>query len=1143
MKRRVLMVLLATAISVASIQLPAHADSRIIGVDALDEDSRETEEDDELHSDEEYEDYSNQESFELMEAYQEEEALEEYVEPQEEEEAGLEAPEETVEVFEEVMSRREYLEKKGIKNGSISTDESYGFPEELSGSDILDRAAAASYPVSYDPRNSGKISGLRDQVGGSCWIYSVMAACESNLIHKGYADSNIDLSELQIAYFLNAGYSDPLGIYTENTVASGMTLFEYMDGGLERNVVDFLSTWTGPVMESEAAMPQVKYPTDNIVDMVNETVLDDSLLHKNYWQFKGARFCDYDIAHLNDVKRLIVEYGGVSGAYYDHSNYYKSFNDYGDESYYFPSGNKATNHAIEIVGWDDNYSKDNFVYTPPGDGAWLIKNSWGNYVDNNGTHGSGYLWLSYYEKELKHITAIDFDNSKAYENMYAFDGGKSPMAGDENTGNCYFTIYEAKSYGENNSEMVNGVMCFLGANTTYEITLYANPVVENGELVGWSGKTQTIKGTSDYAGYYTIALGNNALYVTNGDKYGIAVITDKQGGLGVSLKNGKEYDGMYTGNSLSDLKVECYIPSIRALTNKAEGITLSKYVCLSEDNITLTPGQTAKLNANVLPSATTHRTAGFYSTNREVAVVAEDGTVTPTGFGECDIIATAYDGQSSKSCHITVKCTSVSLENKEMTTGESFTLEPVFTNGFTGITNEMLEFKSSDPAIANVDASGNVTASAPGTVQITASLKNDPTVNTTCQIVISQKATGISLGTDSEVNLFTGQTIQLHPVITPSNTSNQNVSYAIREGSQNSIIEITDTGLITAKSQGRTTLVVSTTDGTNLTTEVTFHVLQSADEITTCGWTDVLEVNQGEQATVGFYVSTGNESFMDVLSVTSSDTAVAEVVGGVQPTMENGWNAYYTVQAKSAGTAYITIKSNDGIGATLTYTIVVKGIGQTQQPNGQGQTTQGNNSGNAGNNGGNNSGNSNQTNNHNKGNSNHTNSPLGNEVKLPNRLIVKNVVYRFDGDTLTIEKADINKSTYMLCPYVTYKGKRYKVTKISDNAFKNNKKLKKLTIPETVTEIGDNAFYNCKKLTGISIPSKVTKIGEKAFYKCKKLKEIIINTKKLNSVGKNAFGKISVKAIVRLPKSKYNTYQKKILKNVGFGKTVIWKKK
>lgn len=1144
MKKRLLMLLLATTVSVSSIQIPAYADSRIVGVEAFDEESTEAEEEDELHSDEEYEDCSNQETIELIEMYPEEEKPEEDCEETDaEEQTEFEAREENVEVFEKPMTMDEYMEEKGMSYGAISTEESYGFPEELQSGDTLDRAAAATYPVSYDPRNSGKVSGVRDQVGGTCWLYSVVSACESNLIHKGYADSSIDLSELQIAYFLNSGYSDPLGIYTENTTASGMTLFEYMDGGLERNVVDFLSTWTGPVMESEAVMPKVQYATDNIVDMVNATVLDESLLHKNYWQFQGARFCDYDTEHLDDVKRLITEYGGVTGAYYSSGRYYETMYEGGEATYYFPSGGVATNHAVEIVGWDDNFSKDNFIYTPPGDGAWLIKNSLGNVLDMNGVESNGYLWLSYYEKELKHITAVDFDNSKAYENMYAYDGGRSPMAGDKNTGSCYFSTYEAKAYGENNGEMVNGVMLFLGADTTYEMTLYANPVVENGELVGWSGKTQSIKGVSDYAGYYTIDLGGNALYVTNGDTYGIVVKTDKEGGLGASLKNGKDYEGMYTGNSLSDLKVECYIPSIRALTNKAEGITLSSYVCLSEDNITLTPGETAKLNANVLPSATTHRTAGFYSTNRDVAVVAEDGTVTPTGFGECDIIATAYDGQSSKNCHVTVKCTSVSLENKEMNTGESFTLEPAFTNGFTGITNEMLDFNSSDPAIANVDASGNVTASTPGTVEITAALKSDPTVSATCQITVSQKATGISLGIGSERNLFTGQTIQLNPVIVPGNTTNPNVAYSIKEGAKTGIVDVTDTDLVSAKSQGSTTLVVSTTDGTNLTTEVTFHVLQSASEIITCGWTDVLEVNQGETVTAGFYVSTGNENFMDVLSVTSSDAAVAEVVGTAQPTMENGWNAYYTVQAKSAGTAYITIKSNDGIGATLTYTIIVKGNGQTQQPNGQGQTTPNNTQ--QGSNSGNRSNNNNTGNNSNTGNNNQTGSQPGNnnEAKLPDRLIVKNVIYRFDGDTLTIEKANLNKTTYTLYSYVNYKGKRYKVTKIADNAFKNNKKLKKLTIPSTITEIGENAFYNCKKLKSITIPSKVTKIGEKAFYKCSKLKEVVIKSKKLKSVGKNAFGKIYAKATVQLPKSKYSTYQKNMLKNAGFGKQIIWKKK
>ena len=58
---------------------------------------------------------------------------------------------------------------------------------------------------------------------------------------------------------------------------------------------------------------------------------------------------------------------------------------------------KDEQHAILIVGWDDNYSRDNFRDNnkPKNDGAWLVKNSWGNYNDEG-----GYFWISYEDKTL-----------------------------------------------------------------------------------------------------------------------------------------------------------------------------------------------------------------------------------------------------------------------------------------------------------------------------------------------------------------------------------------------------------------------------------------------------------------------------------------------------------------------------------------------------------------------------------------------------------------------------------------------------------------------------------------------------------------------------------------------------------------------
>ena len=109
-----------------------------------------------------------------------------------------------------------------------------------------------------------------------------------------------------------------------------------------------------------------------------------------------------------------------------------------------------------------------------------------------------------------------------------------------------------------------------------------------------------------------------------------------------------------------------------------------------------------------------------------------------------------------------------------------------------------------------------------------------------------------------------------------------------------------------------------------------------------------------------------------------------------------------------------------------------------------------------------------------------------------------------------------------------------------------NKKVTTVTIPKTVTykgvtykvtTISSEAFKNCKKLKKVTIGANVKTIGKQAFRNCKKLKTITISSKKLKSVGKAAFKGIASKAVIKVPKSKKKAY-KKLLKGKGQGKKV-----
>ena len=123
---------------------------------------------------------------------------------------------------------------------------------------------------------------------------------------------------------------------------------------------------------------------------------------------------------------------------------------------------------------------------------------------------------------------------------------------------------------------------------------------------------------------------------------------------------------------------------------------------------------------------------------------------------------------------------------------------------------------------------------------------------------------------------------------------------------------------------------------------------------------------------------------------------------------------------------------------------------------------------------------------------------------------------------------------------VSYDGRIYKVTEISDYAFKKSS-VTEVVIADSVKEIGTSAFLGCKKLVKVTIGANTTKIGTKAFKDCSELKTIIVRSKKLKRIGKNAFSGIRKNAQIKVPAAQYKKY-KKLFKGKGQGKKVVLKK-
>ena len=588
-------------------------------------------------------------------------------------------------------------------NGTISSGRSYGYADHnaAGGENNIDADTYVSFSAKYDPRPKG-VSGVRNQYLGSCWAYSVIAAAESNLIKKGLADSSVDLSEFQLIYFMNHKNIDPLGIYTNDTSDTGRTNVQMFDeGGQPTAAISFLSKWTGPVLESQAPVYSKTLPGGGIEydeNAINNAVLGQELCAgSSNWHFKGARFCDYDINHLNNVKELISTYGGVSMSYYQSEGSEYTCKGTGEDASYYFAYKAAANHAVEIIGWDDNYSKDNFnhagsnVKLPEADGAWLVKNSWADtyimdpYVANTYYKSSGYVWISYYDKTISEIAAVDYDNKDTYANLYAYDGGNMVNL-NANKGTTFLNIYEAKAYGTGSVEKIDGVMTYLAANMPFSVTVYSNPVVESGKLVGYSGKSEALSGCSDYEGFYTIDLKSRNIYVPDGMTYGICIETERDkatsaggssiGSGGYYQDHGQTYTG-YSLESLSDNADSPYnkvgAPCIRGLTNKVtKDITVTVLPAIRDiqvynGNVTVKQGETYKTYFDASPSMDGWKdrlklTSSDPSVAQVGNAVSSDinpnsgmAVITANKAGETDITIASIDGDKvSVTFHVTV---------------------------------------------------------------------------------------------------------------------------------------------------------------------------------------------------------------------------------------------------------------------------------------------------------------------------------------------------------------------------------------------------------------------------------------------------------------------------------------------------------
>lgn len=381
---------------------------------------------------------------------------------------------------------------------------------------------------------------------GTCWAFAALGLSEFDLIKRGLANKSIDLSELQLAYFVYNSALDPLGGTDgdQSKYYNGSTSYSYLNrGGTYEYAVRRLSQWSGAVNESD-----VPYNTTTINNVLENGLSDEYAYSKDVAHLENAYVMSLK-NNPDDVKRAVMSNGAVGVQYYHSDNYLLWNSDKQLWTYYDPNITGG-GHNVMIVGWDDDFSKDNFVGDKPtNNGAWLIRNSWGFQQE--------YFWMSYENKSLLDAAwAFDMNTADNYDNNYQLDGGIDSY----NVSNtiCQYKTYSNVFSVENKdsvaSESLKAVSLSFThvANVNYKVEIYTD-LKNSNPYSGTKQAEATTEGTTTYAGLYTVPL-NKTIELKPGSSFAVVVTTDKyaldyEQGVNWELDGQKVWDAPVSLNS------------------------------------------------------------------------------------------------------------------------------------------------------------------------------------------------------------------------------------------------------------------------------------------------------------------------------------------------------------------------------------------------------------------------------------------------------------------------------------------------------------------------------------------------------------------------------------------------------------------
>ncbi len=337
-----------------------------------------------------------------------------------------------------------------------------------------------SYPATYDLRNLNKLTPVKDQGGcGSCWAFATYGSLESYLMplqQKNFSEQHL---------ISNHGFD-----YTE------------CEGGNNFMSAAYLARWEGPLSESD--VPYI-YSSHGNVD--SNPGKEGFALQKHVQQVtllpNRINYLDNDT-----IKHFVTTYGAVyismrwDGYYYNPS-----------AASYYCNASGSTNHGVAIVGWDDNYNKSNFNIIPPGDGAFIVRNSWGPAWGE-----SGYFYLSYYD--VVFVPRASFNNAEEvynYSRIYQYD----PLGWAVSYGGSSTVHWGANIFTALDGKPLRAVSFYTtDSNVNAAVYVYKNVSGSTDPRNGTLAASKT--GTWTYPGYFTVVL-DSPVALNTGEKFSVVI--------------------------------------------------------------------------------------------------------------------------------------------------------------------------------------------------------------------------------------------------------------------------------------------------------------------------------------------------------------------------------------------------------------------------------------------------------------------------------------------------------------------------------------------------------------------------------------------------------------------------------------------